>query len=400
MINFPAKFSIGSRKKQYLVCFCYFQTKLLCYSTGKILNKLNGAVLVLFNAVTALKQSEDFSNGAHLQLICGMDVNLTTSESYGKPLCCPFMGLRSLDSPAKGAHLSTNVALTVLNILLSILAFITNVLIVAAYIKNRHLRVASNMLPVILSASDIAVCAVALPAFISKKLAELFVVFNCFLWVFSKLAFYCCCGVSLMIIVVLSVERCITLAYPYRYQNIVTPNRLKIAVASSSVSVCTLTLCQLISLPYHTMPAIGAIAIMLSMAVVVSIWLWIHRVICRHRKCIGVFQTPSHVSTTTINNINMKVVQTTKTSHLIAGSVLFCYFPSFVSHIYYLLQPNNVDVYTFILPWLDTLVFANSFFNPLVLLYRKRDFRKTAKSLLFKKRPSNWISKSVLEEKN
>ena len=308
-----------------------------------------------------------------------MDVNFTGySFNFNENSCrctCLYMG--ELRTPARGVHLATNVSVTIANILISIPGIVLNTLVLSAYVKNRHLHTSANMLLLALSLNDLCVLVLSQSLWVAKKILQLFVTFNCYVWVANTLVSQGTCGVSLIIITVLSVERFITLAYPLRYQTLITRVRLKVVICVLTTLLWVFVLCEVFGMPNNVVPITIGGATTFCIILVIVIWLWIHRLISRHKRQIATFQLPAPAMT------NFKtVMRNTKTGYLVSGSLFLCFFPSVVASVYYVSETKSTMFYFYIIPWFETLAFANALLDPVILIYRKKDFRETIRHLL------------------
>ena len=294
-------------------------------------------------------------------------------EEYGN--CDSHSMTYYLNSPVDGFYRYTHILLVILNILLSVVGTLANTLVITAYKKNNHLRTSSNLLIAVLAMNDLVLTAFVQPLQVTKTLKEIFGTHNCvFLGVFVAVGGFCMM-ISLLTITILSIERCITLAYPYHHQNIVTPSRLRSSVVLSWFLQLLLIVSTFTPLPDIVFTSIQVTIITFSVSTVVAIWIWIHRLIRRHKFSIDNLQVPSCLS-------NEKTFRTTKTSRLIVTAVLSCYSPFAVGIVCYSIEPNNFFLLFLILPLAATGVFVNSTLNPLILFWRKRTFRETARKLL------------------
>lgn len=318
------------------------------------------------------------------EIVAVMSNNSTSLPSVEKlGVCDDFSLVVYSNFPAEGAHLISNVVIAVFNFLLSIVGTFSNLLVITVYGRSKDLRKRSSNLPYFaLSVSDLVVTAVVQPLSVVRNVLETLGKHYCPLWLFIKFMSILCCGVSLGTIGILSIERFITLARPYDFGRIVSQARLKKSLFSLWLFALTLITCHLAGLMtysiFHTILAILLLFIVLS---VVSIWIWIHRLIRRHRHQIESSQRPSFMSREAMSR--RRLLQTTKTSYLIVGSVLFCYLHALVLFTYIAIEASTFVVMFFFAPWTEVVVYANSLFNPLILFYRKRDFRKGARTLLF-----------------
>ena len=306
-----------------------------------------------------------------------MAANFTEfSWNYNENSCrCTCLYLYILRSPARGVHLATNLSVTIANILIFIPAIALNTLVLSAYFKNRHLHTPANMLLMALSLSDLCICVFAQTLWITKTILEIFTTFNCYIWVAHRLVSHGTCGVSLMIITVMSIERFATLAYPFRYQTVMTRVRLKTAIAVLSTMIWVVVLCEVFRMPNYAVHSMVGGFLIICVFLVLVIWLWIHRLIAKHKRQIVTFQIPAMTSFKT-------VLRNTKTGYFVSGSVFLCFFPSFVTSIFHLIGFESQIMFFYIVPWFVTLLFASSLVNPVILLYRKKDYRETIQHFL------------------
>lgn len=314
-----------------------------------------------------------------------MDENLTDSKFTGNlRRCSDFYVTYYWNSVVKGAHLYSHVIVVVMNILLSLSGAFANMALISAYGMNNRLRTLSNMLLVTLACSDLLVTAIVQPLFVLRMLKEILGVHHCLLWTSTRLLSYFCCGVSVLTVVIITIERFITLAYPYRHQRILTRTRLKTVVVSTWLATFVLVISHLGLVPYKILLTVGATLLLSSIFTIISTWVWIHRLLRRHRNNIKMNQMPSTMANKTRNR--KLAFRHTKTCYLIVSMALICYFPAFLMMAYFSSEPTNFVLIFVVCPWADTLMFANSFLNPLLVLWRKRDFKETAREFLLKRR--------------
>ena len=273
-----------------------------------------------------------------------------------------------LTSPVHGFYRYTHALVVVVNILFSVIGTLANILVVASYMKNPRLKTSSNYMIVVLAINDLMVTTFVQPLVVAKTVKEIFGTHNCVLWTVIMTTAIFCSMASLMTITVLSVERCITLAYPYHYQTIITVSRLNFALLLAWFLQLLLVISSFTAVSEILFVLPEVIIIMLSVSTVAAIWIWIHRLIRRHKVNINNLQAPSHN-------------RATKTSYLIVAVVLCCYSPAIVLKLYHLTEPIDFFLLLLIGPLIGTITFANSTLNPLILFWRKRTFRETARQL-------------------
>jgi hypothetical protein len=205
----------------------------------------------------------------------------------------------------------------IVNILILIPEIVLNALVLIAYAKNIRQHVTYG------SVTEWFLCLLS-HCGLPKRYYNFFVTFNCYIWVVDRLLLQGTCGVSLLIIVVLSLERFVTLAYPFRSQLGITRFRLKVVI---SVSIY-------IALDVRVMWSISTVWLRCTCYsryfyhifchcrfVVIVIWLWIHRLLSRHEQQIVTFQ----LAASTVRSFKT-VIRNTKTSYLVSELLGFCAF--------------------------------------------------------------------------
>ena len=290
--------------------------------------------------------------------------------------CDVFVVTYYWDHAAEGGHLITNLILIPSLIILGVNGLILNSLLIIAYAKNSRLRSLPSMMLITVASSDVLISTFVEPLFAARLMMEVLGTPNCPLWITCRLITYFSCGVSLLTIAIMSVERFITLAYPYRHHIILTPSRLKTIVITTWLTVFVLIVSHLRIVPQSVLLFIGAILNLSSLVIVISVWIWIHRLLRKHKNTIWTMQTPSDGSRRKCK----KVFRNTKTTYIVVASVLLCYFPALLLIGYFALSEFVSFTAAFIVdPWVETLMFSNAVINPLLVLYRNRDFRECAR---------------------
>ena len=280
---------------------------------------------------------------------------------------------------AEGGHLITNLFLIPSLIILGVIGSILNSLLIIAYAKNSRLRSLPSMMLITIASSDVLISTLVEPLFAARLIMEVLGTPYCPLWTTCRLVTYFSCGVSLLTIAIMSIERFITLAYPYRHHVILTPTRLKIIVIATWLTLFALVVSNLRIVPQSILLLIGAVLNLFSLAVVIGIWVWIHRLLRKHKNTIWTMQTPSDEPCRN----RKKVFRNTKTTYIVVASVLLCYFPALLLMGYFALSESVGFVAAFLVdPWLETLMFSNAVINPLLVLYRNRDFRECTRAHL------------------
>jgi hypothetical protein len=311
--------------------------------------------------------------------------NVSTEGSLR--MCNEFVVTYYWSEEAEGVHLVTNLVLIPMLIILAVAGVMLNLLLIIAYAKNSRLRTMPAMMLVTLACSDFLISILVKPLYAARLIMEIFGSHYCPLWISSRLITYFSCGLSLLTIAIMTIERFVTLAYPYRHLHILTPFRLKTIVIITWLTTFLLVISHLRLVPHAILLFVGATLNLLSLTIVISIWIWIHRLLHKHKNTIWARQTPSHAS-----RCNTKIVfRNTKTSYLVVSFLLLCYFPSLLLLGYFATSESVSFTMTFIVdPWAEAVMFANAVLNPFLVLYRNKDFRECVKVLL------PWYENNVL----
>ena len=233
-------------------------------------------------------------------------------SSFAKP--CDFRPALHSSSSIKNVTLQT--VLMMVNIVVSLFGTLANGLVIMAYYRNHRLRTVQNTIFMLLAITDFSVIAFVLPVYVISTLSGLLGSKMCILQLMSVVLSYLFVGLSLITIVILSVQSSITLAYPYHYQSIITKRRLTVVFVVSWLFVWLNSL-AVFHLPDVVLYVSYCITC-LTIFVVVVTWCWICILVARHRKAIENAQTPSSNE----NVAKKKVLRSTITAFAIILSLV------------------------------------------------------------------------------
>lgn len=281
--------------------------------------------------------------------------------------------------PAIGLHLYTNLALIVISISTALFGIITNVLVVVSYFKNSRLRTLSNVPLLSLAFSDLVVTAVVLPLHVTRLVKEIYGTHDCILWTLKRLTTYFSIGISLLSVTVISIERFITLAYPYHYQTILTKVRMKIIVAAIWFFTFICVISNIGLIPYKVLRAMATLTVILCTSTLIVVWTWVYKLLRNHERRIAMDHRPS--ITSKIEN-GQQTNRNTRTSGVIAAGLVVSYLPLVLMLAYYWTEPASFIGIYLVTPWGETIVLAHSLFNPVYVFWRKSEFRQTARNII------------------
>ena len=286
--------------------------------------------------------------------------------------------ISNIPIPTGPKSIALQAAVAVVNIVIVLFGTLANGLVIMAFYRNSRLRTIQNTIFFLLAITDFSVNAFVEPMFVAAIINDLLEKRNCFLWDVNAMLFKLFIGLSLVTIAILSLESYITLAYPYRFHSIITKFRLTVTIVFSWLLVSTLTIAFFLrgDVFIYAHPCI----LLTTIITVVFSWIWIYKLVVRHRRAIQTTQTPS----TGQNISRRKTVRSTITAFVIIASLVGCYFLGlcmFFSEKF--LNRGKPTRSTFRNIWsiAMTLVYLNSLLNPCLVFWRSTSFRQTVENI-------------------
>ena len=274
--------------------------------------------------------------------------------------------------------IAVTAAVAIINIAISLFGTLANGLVIMAYYRNPRLRTIQNMFFFLLAITDFIVTAFAEPMYVTSILSASLGKPRCVLWDVNTVLSVLLVDLSLVTIVILSLQSYLTLAYPYHYQTIITKSRLIITLVVSFVVTSSLTFAAFGHEYLNTYRA--PVMILAAITTVFFTWCWTYKLVARHRKAIQTTQTPSNSE----NISRKKILRSTITALVIVATLSMCYllvFCLFLSEIF--LDPATLSRETHVTMWLIavTLMYLNSFLNPCLVFWRSSSFRQTVENI-------------------
>ena len=124
--------------------------------------------------------------------------------------------------------MSLQAALAIANIVTTLFGTFANGFDIMAYYRNPRLRTIQNTIFLLLAITGIGVTAFAQLIFVFAILSGLLLNYSCILWGIPAIVSSLLLELSLVTIVILSVQSYITLTYPYPCQSIITKSCLNL----------------------------------------------------------------------------------------------------------------------------------------------------------------------------
>ena len=284
---------------------------------------------------------------------------------------------RSGDHHSYSEHHSTREAITIINCVLNaplmLISILGNALVLAAIIRTPSIRSTPHMIMLCsLALSDFLVGLIAQPIYIAHQLVE-----DRYVKYVWKIIGPFLCGVSLLTITAITVDRFLALHYHMRYASLVTESRVKYVL----MIIWLISLLVPFFYFWKISVQVSLIGVFIVLCLIISTlsYIRIYRIVRRHQLLINT-QQQAVQSSDAENNLNIRRLQRSALNTFVFYIVLIiCYFP-----LYIVLSVNK----NWKIGWKfsSTLVFSNSCINPLLYCWRLRELRaaivKTAKQVL------------------
>jgi len=253
------------------------------------------------------------------------------------------------------------------------ISILGNALVLAAIIRTPSIRSTPHMIMLCsLAVSDLLVGLIAQPIYIAQQLTKDRYV-N-YVW---KIIGPFLCGVSLLTITAITVDRFLALHYHMRYATLVTESRVKYLL----IIIWSISLLVPFFYFWKISVQIFLIGVFIVICLIISTFSYIriYRIVRRHQLHINAQQQAVELSDAE-NNLNITRLKRSAMNTFVLYIVLIiCYFPV------YIVSSVSKD---WKIGWKfsSTLVFSNSCINPFLYCWRLRELRaaivKTAKQVL------------------
>ena len=271
-------------------------------------------------------------------------------------------------------------SVTIVNLLVSPLTIFLNVLVILAVKTTPQLRNKYNVLLACLAGTDIITGALGQPLFIAELIYRL---------TGSPASDFCSIPYaarrfirtslmsSLQHLTLISIERYISIKFPFKYDNIVTKRRLIVSV----VLAWSLLAFPMILLSFYTNDALRSILLMLT--TFPSIF---SLIFCRIATYYEARNQMRKIKTRQISAAAaatfLKQRKAFKTTTFVIGVVLLCYIPNGLFRVVFVPLISSPETFLAIESFVLTLLFCNSAFNPVIYCARSREYQRAFKQFL------------------
>ena len=273
---------------------------------------------------------------------------------------------------------SLGTGISIVNGFLSLVAVLTNFLILLALWKTLSLQSASNIFVASLALADLCVGLFLQPmlVFINLTARHVSTPALCVVFQFHMFLAYLFTALSLGTLTYLSIERSIALHWHLRYHELVTTKKVAITVIQLWVFQFLMSTIIWFAIgSYSILAALSVTGTFCCILVICFSYISIWRIVRRHHRQIQSDQTTAQGQ----NALNMlKYKAKTYTSLMILELFALCYFPYLCFEIARLAGGGHdfIDIAEYFI--LETIVFLNSSLNPIIYFWRVKDLRRAA----------------------
>lgn len=286
-----------------------------------------------------------------------------------------FLNLSDIENENSGLE-TVVIVNCALNAPLIIVAIIGNLLVLVSILRAYSLFSPSITLLCSLAMSDLLVGLVLQPLYIANSLTG-----NSPLKQALNTTVFAVCGVSLLTMAVISVDRFLALHYHMRYPNLMTRHRAIYTTVTLWIFVFMLSFLNFwtINACYLT----SAASILICLLVSTVCYIKIYCIVKQHQLQIHTRQKAVETNTTDINQTMLRSTKNAKNTFIYYIVMILCYTPVFVAMAILFISPSHWNK-----GWIlaDTVVFMNSSINPFLYCWRLRELRtavvKTVRQML------------------
>lgn len=310
-----------------------------------------------------------------------MSTNISANSTALSPVECMYCH-RFQDEEYFMENFLSTLASIILNILSCPLIIVLNLLVIMAIKRRPRLQKKSNILLAFLAGTDLFVGIAPLPISIA---ADIFIIAggsaNTYCEIYQKVILllrYLCVLASLFHLVLISIERYIAIKFALRYEEIVTKQRLTMAVSFSWFLAGLLALWRTLGTSTSLVRAAPIVLVISSILVIA----WSHTAVYlntrRHEKQIRTEQISREVTAKFLDE-----KKAWKTTICILGFVFLSFLPALL-----ISSSATIDLYLNLMivnvlrPFALSCIMLNSLFNPLIYCLRIKALRQDMIALL------------------
>ena len=287
------------------------------------------------------------------------------------------------DNEDNSTHETITIINCVLNAPLMLISILSNALVLAAIIRTPSIRSTHMIMLCSLAVSDLLVGLIAQPFYMAEQITEDRLAYHV-----SLMMGYSLCGVSLLTITAITVDRFLALHYHMRYATLVTESRVKYTLINIWLINFLGTGIAFWSEGLHSF--IIGVLILICLLISTFSYIRIYRIVHRHQLQIHA-QRQAVQSFDVENNLHIaRMKRSAMNTFVLHIALIICYLP-----LYALLTLHGLSLKDWPIEggFANTAVFMNSSMNPFLYCWRLRELRtavvKAARKMLCKQTEEN-----------
>ena len=268
--------------------------------------------------------------------------------------------------------------LSVVNTLLACPTFLANLLVLLVIWRKPCLRNNAVYLLAFLAVSDVMVGLAVQPLFVAYTLQVLLnQVPSCFVMVAYDVLSFLLCFWSAATSLILTMDRCVAVLYPYKYGALVTVPRLVSGVLFTWLAWAMYVFSRFFGANGRTFALVRSSTFLVSILVTTVVYLKIVLISRKH----GGFVTQDGQTAKQRCEVNRER-KALKTAVYVVGAYLVCYLPLTVClQMFFIVVPPKQTRFV-LAHWCTTLVFLDSLPNPFIYWWRLPRMRRNLFELL------------------
>lgn len=261
-------------------------------------------------------------------------------------------------------------------------AIVANVMVFLGVLRKPELRNVYNTSILFLATSDLVTGLVTHPSFIAyhgSKLTTPMQDFSCIALVMYTYTNFMFTGLSVITIILITLERYLAIFHPYKYQAFVTKRR--IAITISLVWVVWVAFITFVRFSPEarsgTLGVIAAILLIPCILLTVFVYCKVYCLTRRIRVSIG------HELTTQRNTADIQETKSSRTVAYLAGAVVICFLPTIVVVI--IQESKAIDANYFfhlLYPLTESAVLLTPVFDPIIYVLRSSKLKASLRELI------------------
>lgn len=276
-----------------------------------------------------------------------------------------------------------SVVAIIINLLTCPFIILLNALVIVAVKTKRRLQTRHNILLASLAGTDLVVGIASQPAFIAREIFRLtggsFSVYRT-LYHITQIATTALCLASLFHLVLISMERFVAMKYSLRYNTILNKFRITVAVSCSWLITIAYCVLRMASPKIVQSTKLAHVLAALSLSVIIYCHISVYSVCRRHQIQIKSEQVSQEVTAKFSEE-----KKAWKTTGIIIGGVLICYFLGFVTALATTIFPESLtQAFASLGPFRLSCFILNSLLNPIIYCWRSKTIRDGMMKLLRK----------------